>query len=156
MTGRGVGAGAVVAVALAGAPAAGEPRGAVVVGGELAVTGGGPVQRLHLDGMAFVTRRIGAYASVSRLALDGGSGLVTAGVAYRAAAARPRLELVVHFDAGAAWPAAPTVGGGVATVVWPSRWPVAVVVGVRGHLLVDGLADTRTAWSLTGGLALAR
>lgn len=133
-----------------------EPRGAVLVGGELALSGGGPTPRAQATAIVYLARRHGAYASVERVALEGDRGLATVGVAYRAAAARPRLELVLHADAGLAWPRAAAAGGGVLAFLWPTRLPVALVGGIRVHALVDEPTSARGAWSLGLGLALAR
>ena len=133
-----------------------EPIGALIVDGELALSGGGPTQRVGATAIGYLSRRTGGYASVQRVALDGTSGLATIGIAYRAAAARPRLELVVHADLGATWPLAPAIGAGVDAFLWPTRLPVAIVTGVSAHAILDGVADTRGAWSLTLGLGLAR
>jgi hypothetical protein len=150
-------ASATVASATASATvASADPIGAVGVGSELAVSGGRPRQRINAIAIAYVTRRSGAYASLGRLALDGASGQLTVGVAYRAAAARPKLELVLHGDGGVAWPHRPVIGGGITTFLWPLRLPIAVTAGVRSYVIVDGIADTRLAWSFDLGLALAR
>lgn len=153
--------GAVVVAGLAAglaaaAPAGADPIGAVVATSELAVTGGGPRQRVGASATGFVTRRVGVHLALAHATLDGAAGQVTAGLAYRAAAARPRLELVVHADAGLAWPTAPVAGAGVIAFLWPTRLPVALTTGVRGYAILDGLADSRLAISLELGLALAR
>lgn len=147
----------VVALALAAAsPAGAEPIGALVGGGGLALSGGGPVARADAGAIVYVGRRPGVYVGASRVALDGGSGLVTAGLAYRAAAARPRLELVVLVDGGVAWPRAAVAGAGLLTFLWPTRWPVAVVASLRAHAIVPDAADARVAWTTGLGLAIAR
>lgn len=147
---------AVVGAALGPRAAVAEPHGAVIVGSELALSGGGPTPRAQAAAIAYLGRRHGAYASVERVALDGDRGLATVGVAYRAAAARPRLELVLHADLGVAWPRAAAAGGGVLAFLWPTRLPVALVGGVRAHALIDEPTEARIAWSLCLGLALAR
>lgn len=147
---------ALVGIAAGFRAAAAEPHGAVLVGSELALSGGGQTPRAQATVLVYLARRHGVYASVDRVALDGDSGLATVGLAYRAAAARPRLELVLHADAGVAWPRAAAAGGGVLAFLWPTRLPLALVGGVRVHALVDEPTAARGAWSLSLGLALAR
>ncbi|MBK9035306.1 MAG: hypothetical protein IPL61_29310 [Myxococcales bacterium] len=139
----------------AAAPATAEPIGALIGGSEVAF-GGGPRQRVNATAIAYLTRRAGGHVSVSRLALDGASGAVTAGFAYRANAARPRLELVVHVGAGVAWPTAPVAAAGVTAFLWPTRFPIAVTTGVRVYAFIDDVAPAPLALSLELGLALAR
>ena len=146
---------AIAVVVGAAAPAAAEPIGALIGGSELAF-GGGPRQRVNATAIAYLTRRAGGYASLSRLELGGASGVITAGVAYRAAAARPRLELVIHAGAGVAWPAAPVAAAGVTAFLWPTRWPIALTTGVRAYVIIDDAEPAPLAFSLELGLALAR
>jgi hypothetical protein len=95
-------------------------------------------------------------AVVAWRGFDGGhAGLVTAGVAYEAAAARPRVVIDLHGDLGADLDQhAPVVGGGVRALL--------VVVGPLGlgidsgaYLVIDGVEHTRLAITVGGALALA-
>jgi hypothetical protein len=143
---------------LATADPVARPIGAVQAGGELALSGGGPRQRAGVAVTAYVTRRLGVRAALRLLPLEpvADTGVATLGVAYRAAAARPRLELVVHAEAGLAWPLAPAFGGGVTTYLWPTRWPVAVTLDLGATAIVDGVVDSRVVIATGLGLALAR
>lgn len=135
-----------------------EPWGALQATSELLVTGGKPRQRSGASITAYVTRRLGLRAAVHLLPLSpfADTGVATVGVAYRAAAARPRLELVVHAEAGLAWPLAPAVGAGTTTFLWPTRRPIAITFELGATAIVDGVADSRVAIALGAGLAFAR
>lgn len=132
-----------------------KPIGAVGGGGELTFGDGPPRQRFAASATVFVGRRLGLRVGLARTTLALDRGEVTAGVAYRAAAARPRLELVLHGGVGVAWPSAPAATAGVTTYLWPTKLPIAVTTGLQVHAIVDGL-DTGPALSLGLGLALAR
>ena len=78
-------------------------------------------------------------------------GLFTAGLAYETAAARPRLSLALHGEAGAVVPhTRPAVGGGVELQLW-LLGPVALALDSSAHLLLDGV-DSELV--LAGGLGL--
>jgi hypothetical protein len=143
-----------IATLAATSTAAAEPIGALVGGSELAIVGAKPRQRVNAAAILYVTPRLGLHASLARLALDGDSGAITAGIAYRANAARPRLELVVHAGVGYAWPAAPVAAVGVTTFLWPTRLPLALAAGVRAYAFGQ-LEPSPIALSLDLGLALA-
>ncbi|MCL4224338.1 MAG: hypothetical protein KJZ91_07635 [Myxococcales bacterium] len=134
------------------------PVGALGLGGDLALSGPSPRQRAAVDLTLYVRQRLGVYAAARQVTLSplADAGQLTLGVAYRAAAARPRLELVLHGDAGVAWPLAPVAGGGVTTYLWPTRLPLALTTGASVYLIVDGVDATRLAVSLGLGLAVAR
>lgn len=135
------------------------PYGAVGITGDLTLTGPRPRNRFAADLTVYVTQRLGLYAAARQVTVEplADAGHLTAGIAYRAAAARPRLELVLHADAGVAWPLAPAAGAGVTTYLWPlKRVPVAVTSGSHAYLILDGLDDTHVAFSIGLGLALAR
>lgn len=143
------------------APAVGEPRprGALELTGELLVTGGPPRRRAGLAATAFLTRRLGVRAAVHLLTLEplAEAGAATVAVAYRAAAARPRLEVVVRAEAGAAWPGpTPVLGAGATTYLWPTKLPLALAFDLGAVAIVDGVDDSRVAIGLGLGLALAR
>jgi hypothetical protein len=86
-------------------------------------------------------------------------GLATIGVHYQAAAARPRLAVALHGDVGMAIAArAPVVGGGIETHLWlwPKRLgPLALVLDVTGHLVIDGVDDSRLVLAAATRLAVA-
>lgn len=147
--------GALLASLLLATPAVAEPIGALTAGSELAVTGPGPVQRVDGAAIVYLTRRLGLDARLGRVALDGDSGVATVGIAYRAAAARPKLDVVVDLGAGVAWPRAPAATAGVVTYLWPTRFPVALTTQVRTYVLIDDHPGP-VAFSLGIGLALAR
>lgn len=136
-------------------PVATHPIGAIGAGSELTFGDGPPRQRIGAAATVHVARNLALHAALGRATLDLDRGQLTAGIAYRAAAARPRLELVVHAGAGFAWPAAPAAGAGVTTYLWPTRFPVAITAGLRLDAIIDGL-DSGPSLSLGLGLALAR
>lgn len=144
----------VLAVLGAAAPARAEPIGAVGAGSELAVLGDGPTQRFDATAIVYVTRRVGLEARAGRITPDGGHGVATVGVAYRAAAARPKLEVVIDLAAGVAWPTAPAGTAGVAAYLWPTRLPIALTLSARSYALPSDAAPL--GFSLGLGLALAR
>lgn len=152
---------AVLALALGASPAGADPKGAVEIGSELLVSGGAPRSRAGLAVTAYVRRRLGLRAAAHLVTLDpfADQGVATAGVAYRAAAARPRLELVVRAQAGVAWQPstlAPAFELGTTTFLWPTRAPIALTLDLGAITILDGVVDTRTAISLGLGLAVAR
>ena len=137
------------------------PLGALGVTGDLTLTGPRPRNRFAADVTVYVAQRLGVYAAARQLTVEplADAGHLTAGIAYRAAAARPRLELVLHADAGVAWADGlmPAAGTGITTFLWPlKRVPVAVTTGAHAYLIVDGLDDTHVAFSMGLGLAIAR
>jgi hypothetical protein len=134
------------------------PLGALGLAGDLTLSGPSPRNRFGADVTVYVGQRLGLYAAARRLTFDplADSGQLTGGIAYRAAAARPKLELVVHGDGGVAWPLAPVLGGGMTTYLWPTRFPVAITAGLGAYLLVDGVENTRVVITTGLGLALAR
>ena len=107
---------------------------------------------------AYVTGRLGLRAAIHHVSLApfAEAGLAAVGVTYRAAAARPRLEVVVRAEAGVAWPLAPAIGVGAMTYLWPTRWPVAVTLDLGATAIVDGVVDSRLVIALGLGLSLAR
>lgn len=140
-------------------PATAEPRGALELTGELLVTGGPPRRRAGVAATAYLTRRLGVRAAAHLLTLEpfADAGVATVGIAYRAAAARPRLEVVLRAEAGAGWPGpTPAAGAGATTYLWPTRLPLAVTFDLGALVIVDGVDDSRVAIGLGLGLALAR
>ena len=82
-------------------------------------------------------------------------GLFTAGLAFEAAAARPRLSLALHAEGGATVPdPRPAIGGGAEIQLW-LLGPVALAAGASAHVLIDGL-DTELVLAGEVGLRVAR
>jgi hypothetical protein len=140
--------GALVACACAGG------HGSAGAGGALLLTGAGDGARSRGEASVSVTnRRFGgvvAWRSFDRER----DGLVTAGVLFEAAAARPRLVLSLHGDVG--WDldrGAPLVGGGLRTVlaVWG---PFGVASDAGAYLIVDGVDSTRLQLQTSATLVL--
>lgn len=133
---------AAIAIAQAEPHRAAPWRGSVGVGGHLSLTGPtdyGPVA----IGTFWPGGRLGRYG----LRLEGrgldetnaDSGMVTAGVIYQAAAARPRLALSLHGEAGATFPDhLPVLGGGVEVVLW-AIGPLGVGLDSTAHILFEGI-----------------
>jgi hypothetical protein len=136
-------------------------RGAVAAGGYLAITGpsalgalataelfpGGAAGRfgVRLEARGFHAGGLGDAPD---------SGLLTTGVIYEAAAARPRLTLALHAEAGVVVPdARAALGGGVRTQLWLVG-PLALGLDTTATLIVDGLdSELALASALTLGLA---
>lgn len=156
-----IAAGVLLAAAMAGAASAEtvRPLGSLRGTGDLTITGPSPHNRVGGDVIVYLGQRVGVYAGVQQVTLKpfADTGQVTAGMAYRAAAARPKLDLVLHGDVGATWPLAPTAGGGVITFFWPlKKVPVAITSGTNAYLILDGVDNTRVVLSVGLGLAIAR
>jgi hypothetical protein len=80
-------------------------------------------------------------------------GLVMAGVAYEGGAARPRLVLDLHAEAGVDVDQhAPALGGGVRTLLLVIG-PLGLATDAGAYLVIDGVDRTRLA--LTVGAAIA-
>jgi hypothetical protein len=149
----------VAAASVAAADPPPRPLGSLRASGDLTLTGPSPRNRMAGDVIVYLGQRVGVFAGVQHVTLKpfADAGQVTAGMAYRAAAARPRLDLVLHADVGATWPLAPTAGGGVIAFFWPLKQvPVAVTSGTNVYLVLDGVDDTRLVLSVGLGLAIAR
>ena len=139
-----------VALALVAAPslAHGDPtlHGSVGAGGALVVTGAdGDHQRADVELDLEPGGRWGRYGVVVALrAFDGAhDGLLTAGVVFDAAAARPKLLLQLHADAGVDLDIdRPLAGGGLRTTLGIVG-PVGLLLDAAGYLVVDGLDGTR-------------
>ncbi|MDB4961420.1 MAG: hypothetical protein JWP01_1419 [Myxococcales bacterium] len=70
-------------------------------------------------------------------------GLVTAGLVYEGAAARPRLVLDLHVDVGADLDRpAPLAGGGVRATLTVIG-PLGVAFDLASYLVLDGIDDSR-------------
>ena len=151
------------AVCARSAPAAAEESrpwaGGLGVGGTAALTG---PARTGLCAVAALYP--GAWAGRLGLRLEARStgddepldaGLFTGGLAYETAAARPRLSLALHGEAGAVIPdTRPAVGGGVELQLWLFG-PVALALDSTAHLLLDGV-DSELMLAGALGLRIAR
>jgi len=102
--------------------------------------------------------RLGARVEARTLDDDLGDGidggLLLGGVVYEAAAARPRLAVALHGEAGVAVPDPHlAVGGGVETTLWIIG-PLAVGLDATVHLVLRGVdSELLVGSALTLGLA---
>jgi hypothetical protein len=140
--------------AAAGAEPARPVRVSAGAGGALLATGLHDGPRTRIDAHVAVMPggrfgRFGVVGALRHVTRDpfAGDGLATLGVAYEAAAARPRLALALHGDVGVAiGDPAPAIGGGLETHlwIWPRRLgPLCLVFDLTAHLVIDGVEDTR-------------
>ena len=143
---------AIVAVLCATARADRPIHGSIGGGTALLLTGdNGDRNRFDLEADLEPHSRWGALVAW-RAFDDKHSGIVGAGVIYEAGAARPRLVVDLHGDAGFDLDAkAPMVGGGLRTVI-EIYGPFGVALEAGGYLVIDGVADTRL--QLATGFAL--
>lgn len=163
---RGAASSAILALAAAAALPAPDARaepppararrshGSIGAGGALLLTGGRG-DRGRLDAAIDLTLggRFGALAAW-RAFDDAHRGLLTAGLVFEAAAARPRLVLDLYAVLGADLDAAaPVAGGGLRTTLAVAG-PVGVVLDTGGHLVIDGMADTRLQLQTSALLAV--
>jgi hypothetical protein len=135
---------ALVLLACAGTARAERPwHGSVGAGGALVLTGdGGDRQRAEVAIEVKPRSRFGVLAAWRSFDEDH-DGLVTAGLVYEGAAARPRLVLDLHADAGYDLDAnAPLAGGGIRTTL-TIIGPLGVAFDAGAYLVLDGLDDTR-------------
>ena len=118
-------------------------HGSAGVGGTLISTGDrGDRWRLEATFDLKVHSRYGVVVGW-RAFDDTHHGLVTAGLVYEGAAARPRLVLDMHADVGVDLDErAPLVGGGLRTTVGIIG-PLGVVLDGGGYLVIDGADNTR-------------
>ncbi|HEY1553663.1 MAG TPA: hypothetical protein VGF94_02455 [Kofleriaceae bacterium] len=130
-------------------------RGSVSAGGTLLLTGdAGDRQRGEVELDVEPWSRFGG--AIAWRGFDGThDGLVTAGIAYEAAASRPRLVLDLHGDIGLDLDErAPVVGGGVRTVL-AVIGPVGVALDTGAYLVIDGVDHTRLQIATGAALAVA-
>jgi hypothetical protein len=129
-----------------------EPRsrpvhGSIGVGGSL-VLAGDQGDRHRIDvAIDFKPRsRFGltlAWRAIEPRDNDHHDGLIMAGILYEGAAARPRLVLDLHADAGADLDAkAPLIGGGIRSTL-TIVGPLGVVLDSGLYLVIDGIDDSR-------------
>ena len=143
-----------VVLALAGGARADRFHGSASAGGTLLLTGAdGDRQRaeLELDGEDGRLGALVAWRGFDR----GHAGLVTAGLVYEAAAARPRLVLDLHGDAGLDLDQrAPVIGGGARTLLLVVG-PLGIALDAGAYLVIDGIDHTRLAIATGGAITLA-
>lgn len=135
----------VVVCALAGTAAADERtwHGSAGAGGSIVFTGARG-DRFRLDAEVALTPRSRYGVLLAWRGFDEDHhGLVTAGVTYEGAAARPRLVLELHADVGIDLDnPAPIIGGGIRTTL-TIVGPLAAVLDLSALLVIDGVDDTR-------------
>jgi hypothetical protein len=130
-------------------------HGSASAGGTILLTGDGgdrPRAELALDIEPW--SRFGAL--VAWRGFDSGhTGLVTAGIAYEAGAARPRFVLDLHGDVGADLDRhAPVVGGGLRALL-VLVGPLGLAFDTGAYLVIDGVDHTRLAIATGAALALS-
>jgi hypothetical protein len=121
-------------------------HGSVGIGGSLLLSGADG-DRNRLDA-AFDLKpsRFGfslAWRAIEPQEKSRHKGLLIAGLVYEGAAARPRLVLDLHADAGFDLDARrPLVGGGARTTLTIIA-PLAVILDTGLYLVIDGIDDSR-------------
>jgi len=139
----------------AGGARAERPLHGSLGGGATTVLTGAGGDRLRFDVAIDLKPRSRYGVLLAWRAFDGEHrGLVTAGLVYEGAAARPRLVLDLHADAGVDLDrSAPLVGGGVrATVALVG--PLGVALDGGAYLVLDGIADAQLQLQSTARLVL--
>lgn len=134
----------VIVAALAGLARADRPlHGSVGAGGALLTTGA-EGDRLRFEASVDLKLRSRYGLLLAWRAFDEDHhGLVTAGLTYEGAAARPRLVLDLHADLGLDLDhGTPVAGGGIRTTLMIVG-PTAVVLDATALLVLDGVDDTR-------------
>jgi hypothetical protein len=128
-------------------------HGSFALGGTLLLTGAdGDRQRGEVELDVEPASRFGALVAWRHVDRSH-AGLVTAGLVYEAGAARPRLVVDLHADAGADLDQhAPVIGGGIRTVVTVIG-PLGVALDSGAYLVIDGVDHSRFA--IATGAALA-
>lgn len=133
----------VVALLFPIAPAAARPLHGNLGGGGAALATGADGDHLRGElALEIKPTRLGAL--VAWRAFDAThDGLITAGITFEGAAARPRLVLDLHAELGVDLDArAPLVGGGIRTAL-AIIGPVGVALDTGAFLVIDGVDDTR-------------
>ena len=146
---------AIAVAALATSAHADRPiHGGASAGGTLLLTGDdGDRQRAEVEADLEPHSRYGVL--VAWRGFDRGHhGLVCAGLVYEAGAARPRLVIDFHADAGVDLDQrAPMLGGGLRTT-FALVGPVGLALDSGAYLVIDGVAHTRLAIALGAGIAV--
>lgn len=128
-------------------------HGGASAGGTLLLTGDrGDRQRGELEVDVEPYSRFGGL--VAWRGFDRGHrGLLCAGIVYEAGAARPRLVLAFHGDAGIDLDQrAPVLGGGLRTTI-ALLGPLGLALDTGAYLVIDGVDNTRLA--IAAGAALS-
>lgn len=105
--------------------------------------------------------RFGASVALRSLLYDPyTAGLVTAGITYEAAAARPRLVMALHGEGGVTFgrddgETRPAIGGGLKTHLGIIG-PLAIATDVTAHLIAQDVDDLRLMVSLGAMITLVR
>jgi hypothetical protein len=130
-------------------------HGSLGIGGTLWLTGeAGDRGRLELELDVEPASRFGALLALRGLDADH-RGLACGGVIYEAGAARPRLVLDLHGDAGVDLDRhAPLLGGGIRTTI-AVLGPFGLAFDGGAYLVIDGVDATRLVIA-TGLAAVAR
>jgi hypothetical protein len=113
-------------------------HGAIGAGGFVALTGPAP-NGLAAEAEVYPGSRFGARVHGRTFEDDGDAGLLLGGLVYEAAAARPRLALALHAEAGARLPEARAVLGGGVTTQLSIIGPIAVALDSAAHFIFDGV-----------------
>ena len=118
-------------------------HGSIGAGGAFVLTGErGDRQRAELAIEVKPRSRFGALVAWRAFDQDR-DGLVTAGLVYEGAAARPRLVLDLHVDIGADLDeSAPLIGGGIRTTL-TIIGPLGIVLDTGAYLIIDGVDNSR-------------
>ncbi len=118
-------------------------HGSVGVGPSLVLTGDrGDRNRFDVEFDLEPWTRVGPYIAL-RAFDDHHNGLLTGGVIFEAAAARPRLVLDLYGDAGADLDSTkPTLGAGIRTTI-TIIGPLGVGLDTGAHLVIDGIDNSR-------------
>jgi len=136
---------AITATTLAASPATAERaiHGSVGAGGSFVMTGS-QGDRFRLDLQLDLKPRSRYGVLVGWRAFDGDRrGLVTAGLLYEGAAARPTLVLDLHADIGVDLDQrAPLVGGGIRPTL-QLIGPLGLVYDGGAYLVIDGVNNSR-------------
>ncbi|MEM9488909.1 MAG: hypothetical protein AAGC55_07175, partial [Myxococcota bacterium] len=124
-----------------------------LIGGFIGVTGPASYGTA-VDIEIYPPARFGGNLIARDLAGSHGT-LVLAGLAFQAAATRPRLVMSLHADIGATTgdTVLPAAGGGVRAQL-AVFGPIIIGGNLTGHLLLDGI-DTTLAIAVTAGAGLA-
>jgi hypothetical protein len=130
-------------------------HGSIGGGTTLLVTGdNGDRNRFELEADVVPASRWGALLAWRGFD-DDHEGIVGAGIVYEAGAARPRLVVDFHGDAGVDLDVkAPMVGGGLRTVIAVAG-PLGIALDTGAYLVVDGVENTRLQLA-TGAALVAR
>lgn len=151
---------ALVVIVVLAAPASGVAddarpvHGSIGGGTSLLLTGdGGDRQRFELELDIEPASRFGGFLAWRAFDEDH-HGLLLGGIVYEAGAARPRLVVDLHADAGADLDVtAPVLGGGVRTTLTIWRM-IGVALDAGAYLVIDGVDDTRLVLAGSSSLVI--